>query len=90
MAINVSELSEDGRVRVEKVLLRAAEDIQFRDLLLANPDEALKDTDLSPDEAKMVARMKRVALEEWGVDVRQFRSFLLDNGNKIALGTEPA
>jgi hypothetical protein len=31
--------------------------------------------------------MRRVALEEWGVDVRSFRSFVLDNGNKL---TDPA
>jgi hypothetical protein len=33
----------------------------------------------------VLAGMRRVALEEWGVDVRSFRSFVLDNGNKLTV-----
>lgn len=85
MAIQVSPLTPEGRERVEAVLRRAADDITFRELLLAQPSEALKDTDLTPEEAEVLAGMRRVALEEWGVDVRSFRSFVLDNGNKLTV-----
>ncbi|MGF1647350.1 MAG: Os1348 family NHLP clan protein [Kineosporiaceae bacterium] len=87
MPIDVQPLTADGKERVENVLRRAADDIDFRERLMANPTEALKDTDLTPDEATVLATMRRVALEEWGVDVRSFRSFVLDNGNKL---TDPA
>jgi hypothetical protein len=87
MPIDVQPLTADGKERVEHVLRRAADDIDFRERLMANPTEALKDTDLTPDEATVLATMRRVALEEWGVDVRSFRSFVLDNGNKL---TDPA
>lgn len=85
MAIQVSPLTPEGKERVEAVLRRAADDIAFRELLLAQPSEALKDTDLTAEEAEVLAGMRRVALEEWGVDVRSFRSFVLDNGNKLTV-----
>jgi len=83
MPIEVKPLTLDGKERVEAVLRRAADDIAFRERLLENPAEALKDTDLTEDEAQVLASMRRVALEEWGVDVRSFRAFVLDNGNKL-------
>jgi hypothetical protein len=83
MPIEVKPLTADGKERVEAVLRRAADDIAFREHLLENPAEALKDTDLTEDEAQVLASMRRVALEEWGVDVRSFRAFVLDNGNKL-------
>ena len=85
MAIQVSPLTPEGKERVEAVLRRAANDIAFREQLLAQPSEALKDTDLTSEEAEVLASMRRVALEEWGVDVRNFRSFVLDNGNKLTV-----
>ena len=85
MPIKVQPLTAHGKERVETVLRRAAEDIEFRKLLLENPTEALKDTDLTEDEARMLASMRRVALEEWGVDVRSFRAFVLDNGAKLTV-----
>lgn len=88
MPIEVSPLTPDGKVRVEAVLRRAADDIGFRESLLSNPSEALKDTDLTAEEAGVLASMRRVALEEWGVDVRSFRSFVLDNGNKLTVADE--
>lgn len=83
MSIQVMPLSAEGKERVEGVLRRAAENIEFRELLMQNPTLALKDTDLTDDEAKVLSSMRRVALEEWGADVRPFRSFVLDNGTKL-------
>ncbi len=77
-------LTAEGKQRVEAILTRAAGDIEFRELLLVDPEAALSDADLTEDERRALTSMRRVALEEWGVDVRQFRTFLMDNGAKIA------
>jgi hypothetical protein len=79
----IGTLTSEGKRRVESVLARAAEDIQFRELLLEEPEVALAGTELADEERRILSTMRRVALEEWGVDVRQFRSFLMDNGNKV-------
>lgn len=80
--MTTAALTPEGKVRVETVLARAAQDISFRELLLADPVAALSDTDLTEEERHALASMRRVALEDWGVDVRRFRTFLMDNGNK--------
>jgi hypothetical protein len=40
---SVPQLDGAAKQRVEAVLSRAAEDIEFRELLLADPEAALKD-----------------------------------------------
>ncbi|MFF5985897.1 Os1348 family NHLP clan protein [Prauserella flavalba] len=92
MTSSIPQLDEEAKQRVEAVLSRAAEDIEFRELLLADPEAALKDSDLTDEEKTALSSMRRVALEEWGVDVRRFRAFLMDNGNKFWTGedVEPA
>jgi len=82
--MNIAKLTADGKRRVEAVLARAAEDITFRAMLLENPEQALAGSDLDADERALFGPMRRVALEEWGVDVRRFRAFLRDNGTKLA------
>lgn len=81
--MNIARLTPDGKRRVEAVLARAASDITFRAMLLENPEQALAETDLADDERAVFGPLRRVALEEWGVDVRRFRMFLRDNGVKI-------
>lgn len=88
MSSSVPHLDEDAKQRVEAVLSRAAEEIEFRELLLADPDAALEETDLTDDEKVAMSSMRRVALEEWGVDVRRYRAFLMDNGNKFWTGDD--
>lgn len=92
MTSSVPQLDDHAKQRVEAVLSRAAEDIAFRELLLADPEAALNDCDLTDEEKMALSSMRRVALEEWGVDVRRFRAFLMDNGNKFwtGEGVEPA
>lgn len=80
----IAPLSVEGKVRVEKVLDKALTNIEFREHLLDDPWAALNETDLTPDEKKMMFTLHRVALEEWGIDVRRFRSFLRDNGFKLS------
>lgn len=84
--MRVTPLTPEAKARVEGVLSRALNDIQFREKLLANPAEALKDTDLTAEERNVVGTLKRVQLEEWGVDVRDYRALLMDNGFKIGAG----
>ncbi|MER5641170.1 Os1348 family NHLP clan protein [Kitasatospora sp. NPDC002227] len=76
----VPMLSAESKARVEAVLGRAASDTEFRQMLTSNPAAALADTNLTGQEREMLASMKRVALEEWGVEVRTFRNFILDDG----------
>lgn len=83
MTSTIPQLDDAAKLRVEAVLSRAAEDIEFREQLLADPGAALADTDLTDEEKAMLGTGRRVALEEWGVDVRRFRAFLMDNGNKF-------
>lgn len=78
----VSNLSRASKSRVESVLMRAAQDINFREMLLTNPTKALESTDLTQEEIEVLSSMQRVKLEEWGVDVRRFRAWMRDNGNK--------
>ena len=77
-------LTTQSRDRIVQCLLRAANDISYREQLLNAPEAALQTSGLDPDEIRMVSTMRRVGLEEWGIDVRRFRSFLRDNGNKVS------
>ena len=79
----IEPLTEEGKARIERVLEQALRDISFRELLLENPNEALKDTDLTNQEKIMLHSLHRVALEEWGLDVRKYRAYLRDNGFKV-------
>lgn len=88
MTSSVLQFDAGSKRRVEAVLARAAEDIEFRELLFADPEAALKDSDLTDDEKAALSPMRRVALEEWGVDVRRFRAFLMDNGAKFWTGED--
>lgn len=75
-------LTAAGKARLQAVLKRAAQDITFREALLQNPEQALKGTNLTAAEIKVVGDLHRVRIEEYGIDVRKFRSFLRDNGTK--------
>ena len=86
--ITVPVLSTEAKQVIQTVLRRAAEDIEFRTLLLEDPMAALADTELTECEKLAFATMKRVGLEEWGIDVRRFRAFLRDNGNSIGPARE--
>jgi hypothetical protein len=83
MSLHVKPLTSEGKIRVETILQQAAKDIKFRELLTENPKEALKNSGLTEEEISVISTMRRVALEEWGIDVRPFRGFLRDNGFKI-------
>lgn len=79
----MQELSEQSKSRIEALLKRAADDISFREELLKNTDAALAKTGLSEEEKNAVKHLRRVSLEELGVDVRPFRAVLRDNGAKM-------
>ncbi len=81
--VRVQELTKERKQSIEGILTRAISDIEFRELLLSAPYEALSDSGLTGEEIEILSSMKRVKLEEWGIDVRRFRAWLRDNGNKI-------
>jgi len=85
MTSGIVPITDDGKLRVEELLTRAAGDIEFRELLMNDPAAALEGTDLTPSEREAIAGLRHVALEEWGVDVRAFHSFILDNGNGFVM-----
>ncbi len=82
--MNLPKLTTESKTRVEQILARAANDIEFRKQLLAEPATALEGLELSDAERAVFTTLRRVSLEEWGVDVRRYRAFLRDNGNKIS------
>ncbi len=74
-----------GRRKIQALLERASRDIELREALLSNPKAAAKKIGttfgLTSAEATVLFSLRRVALEEIGVDVRGIRSWLRDNGN---------
>jgi hypothetical protein len=75
------ELSEHGRRYIREVLRRAAEDAEFRESLLNDPQQILgTESGLSSDEKTLLFSMRRVALEEAGFEIADLRSWLRDNG----------
>jgi hypothetical protein len=83
MPTRVPTLTPELRTAVEAVLTKAATDVRFREQLQTDPDAALAGAGLPPGVCEFVSQLRRVGLEEWGIDVRRFRSFLRDNGNKV-------
>lgn len=86
------KLSAHGKRQIQELLDRAAGDIQFRELLLRDPEKVLTDPQytggkepLSDTDKTLLFSMRRVALEEAGIDVRKSRSFLRDNGARAPL-----
>lgn len=79
------QLSDEGKKKIQDILGRAAKDIQFREQLLQDPQKLAEVHELSSDEKTLLFSMRRVALEEIGLDVREARAFLRDNGNPVDL-----
>ena len=78
----VSPIKPETKKVVEEILARAVQDIQFREKLILNPAEALKDYPLTADEKETVAGLKKAQLEEWGIDTRRHMAGVRDNGTK--------
>lgn len=77
----VTMIKQETKKVVEEILARAVEDIEFREKLILNPAEALKDYPLTSAEKETVATLKKAQLEEWGVDTRRHLAAMVDNGN---------
>lgn len=77
-------LNDEEKRGVELVLIRAADDIVYREQLLKDPRATLQGSGLGDKEIEAIETLNRVGLEELGVNVRAFRSFLRDNGNGVA------
>lgn len=79
----MKKLSKESKAEIESILDRALDDVEFRELLMENPEKALKDAKLTPQEKELVGSLKRVALEEYGINVKQYRAVTRDNGFKL-------
>jgi hypothetical protein len=80
------KLSPEDKATIQAILDRAAVDIEFREALLRDPQVVLDPKRQAPqklsDNAMTVLfSMRRVALEEMGINVRASRAFLRDNGH---------
>ena len=64
--MQVPMLTSESKQRVEVILQRAAEDIEFRQQLLASPQSALVGAGFGAEEVALLTTLRRVALEEWG------------------------
>lgn len=81
----VTALTAQTKAIVEEILIRAAKDVTFREELLHSPQEALKNSGLKPEEIEVMAGLKKVKLEEWGIDTRSHLMMVKDNGYKIRM-----
>lgn len=84
-----SMLAPAARARVEAVLTRAATEPAFLALLTTDPAGALAGTTLTDSEKTLVAGLRRVDLEEVGVDVRPFRQVLVHDACLRTTGRPP-
>lgn len=96
MMIKLGKISKEGILRIESVLMTIMSDIDLSDEYVRDPKKVLDQFDsLTMDEKALLETRKRVALEEAGVNMRQFltangsylASVTRDNGNKITPDT---
>jgi hypothetical protein len=91
-------ISETEKAIVYDFLNRVQEDPQFREALKKDPEIVFTTAAprvnyaslLSPEILTALADLRRVALEEIGIDVFSYREFLVDNGNKISPPVSPS
>jgi hypothetical protein len=81
--LSIVRLSVEATNRIERVLYRALYSKDFESLLHRNPEEALRATGLTERERKVVSRLRRDELEEYGIDIRPFLSVLHEDGRKF-------
>jgi len=82
--IGVPPLSKRSKKYIENLFKRAAKDIKLRETLLNDPEKVLARAPLTQFEKDVLSSMKRVPLEQWGVDIRPIRAILRDNGSKLS------
>ena len=85
-------LSETEKVIIYDFLERVQEDSLFRDAVLKHPEVVLATSSPNTSYSRLLrgnilevlSKLKRVALEEIGIDVAPYRDTLTDNGNKMS------
>ena len=92
-------LSDRDKAAIQELLDKAADDIELREALLRDPELVLNpavdrlrakgpQVPLSPAALTLLFSLRRVALEEAGIDVRASRVFLRDNGTSSSSRAE--
>ncbi len=87
----VEPLNPTEQALVHEFLTKVREDASFRQAVLKDPNLAFSLTTsqiplsrlLRPNLLEAMGLLRRVALEESGIDVRLYRDHLLDNGFKL-------
>lgn len=85
-------LTDIERVLIYEFLERIQEDPPFRQAVLRDPEVVFATTTsnvplarlLRPNLLEIMGKLRRVALEEIGIDVAPFRDDMSDNGFKLA------
>lgn len=94
--LKLGKISKEGISRIESALKAIMTDIDLSEEYVKNPGQVVERFDyLTQDEKRLLETRKRVALEEAGVDMRQFLTsngkyvcqVTRDNGNKITPDT---
>lgn len=89
---NYEPLSEIEKIIIYEFLERIQNDIYFKQAVIENPEVALASASpnlaysklLRPNLLQIMGNLRRVALEEIGIDVAPFRDSVSDNGFKLA------
>ncbi len=84
-------LTELEKVLVYDFLERVQRDAHFKQAVIENPEVALSSASpnltyaklLRPNILRVMGELRRVALEEVGIDIAPFRDDLQDNGFKV-------
>ena len=86
--MTTAHLSNAERALIYDLLDRIRDDPKFRESLISCPEEVFNVATpkmtysqlLAPEVLHVIGQLKRVALEEIGLDVAAYRDELLDNG----------
>jgi hypothetical protein len=73
-------ITASGKAIIQAILNKAVEDLEFRAVLTSNPGNLPEIAGLGKDERTLLFSLRRVAMEEAGIDVRACRRFMNDNG----------
>ncbi|MEC9041039.1 MAG: hypothetical protein VX787_16105 [Pseudomonadota bacterium] len=89
---NYEPLNEVEKILIYEFLERIQNDAHFKQAVIENPEVALASASpnltyaklLRPNLLQVMGDLRRVALEEIGIDVAPFRDSVSDNGFKLA------
>lgn len=80
------KITPEKKGYMQAIIDRMSEDIEFRMEMTSNPLDALKPyTGLTQKEKEVLGSLRRVALEEMGLNIIGVKKFVADNGFKLSV-----